>query len=503
LPLRLARTVVVALAAAQLALYLALAVRTLAYPYPLEWMEGGTVDVVDRVVKGLPLYAPPSAEYVPYIYPPFYYWVSAQIARVAGVDFLAARLVSFASICVVFALIAAIVRRAGGDWIDALAAAGIFAGTYEATERWFHVARADSLLLALVLGGVYVLQFGTSRASAVLAGLIWFLAFLTKQTALVAVGLFVAIAAIREPARPVVAALVLAILAEAANLLMDARTDQWWSYYLYRLPALHGPAVHGSRWFWRYDMIPVLPLALLVTAGLVARALATRAAGWRWIAGLCAGGIAAAWIASLHSGGAANSMMPAYAALAIAMPLGVHALGVRPAWRLGGALLIAIQLALPLAAWTGPAPSAADRQAGDRFVEFLRGIDGEVINWHQRFVQTRAGKRSWGLEMAAEDVLRADDPNTRNALIADVVRVCREGRVAGVVDPPDWLLAAVPFGPPVPLFNDTTVFRPVSGAPKRPERYFPILHRDQPRQPGHDAEVHREAKQPERTAAER
>lgn len=83
--------------------------------------------------------------------------------------------------------------------------------------------------------------------------------------------------------------------------------------------------------------------------------------------------------------------------------------------------------------------------------------------------------------MAAEDVLRADDPRTKAALETDVIRVCRDGLVAGVVDPPEWLREAVPFGPPVELFNNPTVFRPIAGTPKRPQRHFPVLQRENSR----------------------
>ena len=79
--------------------------------------------------------------------------------------------------------------------------------------------------------------------------------------------------------------------------------------------------------------------------------------------------------------------------------------------------------------------------------------------------------------MAAEDVLRADDPKTKSGLEGDIIRVCREGHVAGVIDPPEWLREAVPFGRPVELFNDPAVFRPVAGAAKRPQQYFPIIQR--------------------------
>jgi hypothetical protein len=39
--------------------------------------------------------------------------------------------------------------------------------------------------------------------------------------------------------------------------------------------------------------------------------------------------------------------------------------------------------------------------------------------------------------MAAEDVIRANDPAATAALQADVIRVCRDGQIAGVVDPPE------------------------------------------------------------------
>ncbi len=506
--LRVTRAVIIVLAVVQLTVYVVLALRTLNYPFPLEWMEGGTLDVIDRVSKGLPIYVRPAPDYVPYIYPPLYYWISAKAATLLGVGFLAPRLVSFASICAVFALIAAIIRRNGGDWVGALAGAALFAGTYESTERWFHLARVDSLFLALLLGGVCVLQTGTKYSSAIAAGVILFLAFLTKQTTLIAIAPFLLVAAIKAPQRPMITAAVVAVLVEATNVVMNARTGGWWNYFLYRLPLLHGPAAHGSYWFWRYDVVPVLPLALVLTAVLLALASANRAFEWRWIAGLCVGGIAASWAARLHSGGAANSLMPAYAALAVAMPLGIEAVRVRPSWRLAGSVMLAVQLGLLLHTWTGKMPTVADRAAGMQYLDFLRHIDGEVMVWHQRFVETRAGKRSWGLEMAAEDLLRANDPLTTHAFMASVVQVCRDGGVAGVIDPPDWLREAVPFGPPVELFTDPTVFRPVAGAAKRPQRYFPVVQRERPsaamHQPDQSADhddIQRDAQKTERPAA--
>ena len=72
-----------------------------------------------------------------------------------------------------------------------------------------------------------------------------------------------------------------------------------------------------------------------------------------------------------------------------------------------------------------------------------------------------------------------------------------------MIDPPEWLRRAFAFGPPVELFNNPAVFRPVSGARKRPDRYFPIagapMHRPD-QSPGHD-QVQTDAKKTERPTA--
>ena len=45
------------------------------YGFDLEWMEGGMLVHVDRLRNGQGLYVEPSADFIPYIYPPFYPWV--------------------------------------------------------------------------------------------------------------------------------------------------------------------------------------------------------------------------------------------------------------------------------------------------------------------------------------------------------------------------------------------------------------------------------------------
>ncbi|MCI0410236.1 MAG: hypothetical protein L0191_17040, partial [Acidobacteria bacterium] len=54
------------------------------YPFDLEWMEGGMVDHVRFLMSHGNIYVPPSLEFVPYVYNPFYYAVAAVVTLFAG-----------------------------------------------------------------------------------------------------------------------------------------------------------------------------------------------------------------------------------------------------------------------------------------------------------------------------------------------------------------------------------------------------------------------------------
>ncbi|MHC4458094.1 MAG: hypothetical protein ACYS0I_13605, partial [Planctomycetota bacterium] len=60
-----------------LAVYLILVFLRIQFPFELEWMEGGSVHQIERILEGKKLYVSPSLEFVPYIYPPLYFYVSA------------------------------------------------------------------------------------------------------------------------------------------------------------------------------------------------------------------------------------------------------------------------------------------------------------------------------------------------------------------------------------------------------------------------------------------
>ncbi|PYR92834.1 MAG: hypothetical protein DMF84_11235, partial [Acidobacteria bacterium] len=109
-----AEAIVCGAAAIFVVAYLLVALQRLAYPFDLEWMEGSMVHHVSRVLDTKPLYAPPTLDYTPFLYPPLYYYVSAAAARVTGLGFLPLRLVSFGSSLVIFWFIYRIAERETG-----------------------------------------------------------------------------------------------------------------------------------------------------------------------------------------------------------------------------------------------------------------------------------------------------------------------------------------------------------------------------------------------------
>ncbi len=280
--------------------YLVVALARLNYPYDLEWMEGGTLEHVARVLGGRPLYVAPSLEFTPYIYAPLYYYVAAPSAYLFGLRLLPLRLVSFAASLGVFALIAALVHGRTRSRLGALVGAGLFAALFDRAGAFFDLARVDSLALFFALLGVWLLL--ASERQDVAAGLLLAAACFTKQSMLLMAGPVVLARAwsLRGPGRLRCVAVFVGVAA-GGTLLLHLRTHGWSTYYLFTLPASH-LWVSGA-WFryWRDDLFKAVPVAMLALVLVIARARGVRAARPVELAAVL-GSLVEAWSARVHSG---------------------------------------------------------------------------------------------------------------------------------------------------------------------------------------------------------
>lgn len=469
-------------AVAYLAVFVCLAALRIRYPYELEWLEGGAVDHVARILAGEKLYVSPSADYVPFIYPPLYFYVAALVSKLTGLGFAPLRLVSFVSSLGSMLLIYLFVKRETQSRFIGLLAACLFAATYRLSGAWMDVARVDSLFLFLLLGSFYIVRFREGPGWSIGAGALVTLAFLTKQIALAAavpIMLYTALVNRRRSMWFIAAA----ILLPASSLLaLDALHGGLFRYCIIDLPRQHAIVKRYVLSFWTIDL--GLPLSIsLILAILYLYVQYLRGRRTQFLFYLCAGGgaVGGAWISKMHQGSYSNALLPAHAALAVLFGLGLHT-----AWELirreplrrypfAETLLIIAGIIQFVGLAYNPAkqvPTSRDRRAGDMLIETLSRSEGDIfIPYHPHYA-AMAGKRGCAHHMAMRDVLRGGDSPQRDALVRDIETRLRNHRYSVVIlDTQSWDLideVVEHYGEPEPLFDDDSVFYPVTGSHLRP-----------------------------------
>lgn len=494
--LEITRLLLLALAATHVVLYLGVALGRASYPYELEWMEGAVLEHVFRIKEGLPLYGPPSLEFTPLIYTPLYYMVAALVGQA---HLFALRAISIASSVASLLLILLLVRHETRRLDLGLLASGLFAATFGASGAWFDLARVDSLFLALLLGGIFLLRVSGRKAAQVAAAAAVTLAFLTKQTALpLMLPLVVYLALTRSPSRRRVFAGVFLALVVCATALCNAMTDGWFYYYVFSLPTQH-PIQAETLWGQiMVGLVRPLPLALVLC--LVWLAHLRRVARDRMAhEGLLLAGVVGVSLAlSVRHGSFLNVFMPAHAMLAVGFACGVHVLceaiqrqpEARLALRFGGDSVAScsagaglalvyiagiVQLATLLYDPAVHQPTRQDREAGDLLVQRLSQIKGEILVPYHGYLARRAGKRPCAHDMAMGDVMRSREQAGKDRIHREVIAALEQARFAAVVvDTNNWYMTEMLrnyrfVGSP---FESDDVFWPLTGRRVRPERLF-------------------------------
>lgn len=491
---RLNAIILIILSCVFLGLYGYVVARTLAYPFQLEWMEGGTVDVMQRIRRGLPVYQKPALDYVPLIYTPLYYHLSAALTPVLGVGFLAPRLLSCLSAIGIGVLIYRWSFREGVDRYLCLAGVGAFFATFPLSDYWFHLARNDSLALFLLLAGAYFIYHHDRWASGLLAATLLWLAFLAKQSTLPASLALLGAVCLLRPARGLAGLAVLLIATGLTTLVYTVATDGWFFFFVFELPARHETALRKLVDFWRADLFPWWTIAALMSGVFL---LLTLREDWRtgvFYSAFSGVMLATAWSGRIHEGGHVNVLMPAHAVLSILMVLGAGKLALRArgkrapgdeatgrgngsrvlAARLGG-VLVALQLLLLVDDPSDAVPTDDDRAAGQAFLGRIASYPGDVFLPSHRFVQTRVGKKSYGLGMAGYDLLRARGAGQVKAeFLSELVAALKRKDFSAillqeqdlryypaVLDHYEWKEAVLPGR-----------YLPVSGPPWRPDRLY-------------------------------
>ncbi len=477
------------LAGAYLLTYMVMAVLRMGYPYELEWLEGGVVDHVRWILAGNALYGAPSFEFTPFIYAPLYYYFSAAACSVFGIGFLPLRLISFLASLGCLALIYLLVRRESGDRFAGFVAAGLFAATFRLSGAWLDLARVDSLGLCLFLAAVVMLRFDETRRGLVLAGVLVVLSALTKQQAMLMSLPLMAYCARVYRTRSLWFVGTVIVLFGGSALWLNAVTDGWYSFYVFELPGHH-----KIRWdylilFWTRDVWPALALAFLASVWVVL-GFAERD-GKRGILRkpiffyicLFAGMLAAAWSSRMHAGGYDNALFPACAALAIGLGLFVAWLEAHQSAAHGVRAFLYFVVLLQLAnLFYNPAdqvPDKADREAGDALVALMSSYKGDVWLTHHGYLPELSGKQMYTHPYAIFDIQQLGGPVADKVFAEIRAEIASQRFEAIICDRPGvGEIRLEPYYQIVDtVFASPSVFRPVTGAPVRPEYLFEAVKR--------------------------
>jgi len=412
----------------------------LSYPFELEWMEGGIISHIHVVLAGEPLYVAPSLHFTPFIYTPFYYYVCAAVSKVVGEGYFAARLVSSTAILGCFVLLFWWVWRETRSALAGFVAAGLFAATYHLSGRWFDIARADSLLVLLLLGGCVCGRLGRSVKAQCATGVLLALAFFTKQSAL-SFALPVLLAAFaRSPRKGWLPAACFVGLSLLGIGLLQLSSHGWFYFYVFELPAHH--EVNWAVWrealmpFWS-SLAPMVLSGIAVLFGLPLLSDGPRS----WFAsGLLVVCAAAGSVASLlHTGGYSNVLMPAFAALAFASSLVVarargEAAPSRLRYRLLASAVVLLQLCLLSFGETPALPPRGDAEVGQQIIDGMARLPGPLWCTTSNYYPMLAGHpETFTHAVALVDVFKGTSSKFQNDLLASIDRELRSGSIRTIV----------------------------------------------------------------------
>ncbi len=241
------------------------------FPLELEWMEGGTLQQALRVQQGLPVYGPPTPDFVPFLYTPLYPALVAALGFVFPLGYALARAVSIAAVIAICAALWRLTRFEQKPVAHRALAIGLFLSGYVFGFRWLDLARGDALYLALVLWGLVLLRESEgSWKKAVLAGTCVALAFWTKQTSAVFV-LASALAGLLVAPRQFWAyAGTIAVIDGGGVLLGQWLTDGWlwtWIYEMHQSHEFNAERFRKKTWGMFIHAAPFLAALLLALLG--------------------------------------------------------------------------------------------------------------------------------------------------------------------------------------------------------------------------------------------
>ncbi|NOY93035.1 MAG: hypothetical protein GXP55_17765 [Deltaproteobacteria bacterium] len=370
--------------------FLELASTRLLESYPIQWLEPLFYRFALRSFNGLPIYGPPTTEYVAPIYGPAFATFAGGLFRVFGPGFVAMRLMSFAGFTALCVGAGVWVRRASGSWLWSWVPGLLLIMLNHPINNWFLVTNVDVIYFAFIVAALALIdssKWSTSVVSAVALCLV--LACLFKQNGLV-FGVAVCAYALFRDRRAAwrIVWIGAAVLLPIA-IVLHLRSEGWFWISTAAIPleSIKDPRADHWKTLMKLSELATWAFALSLTALVVL----DRKRG-KWVLWVLLQG-AAAWVAYrafAKSGGGENSLLPVLF-LGIVLPfVALAKLRSRLSWiwtrqlldvlTLAGVAFVLMHQPPPPAVAKAQAVSMPSYVAFDRKIaQVVASVDGEVF----------------------------------------------------------------------------------------------------------------------------
>lgn len=419
-------------------LFVVTALRRLRYPYELDQLEGYNFLSALRLFHGQTLYPRPSLEFIPYMYPPGYYYVCSLLGRLMGMSIQTMRVTSILSALGCFVAIYGLVLSEVRRHVPAIAAAGLYAGCYVICQEWFDVGRLDSLFVLLVLLAIYA----TRRLHPAIAAGLWILAFQTKQSIL-PVAFVMLCCNWRNVWRTLMGLTALTLGAVGSVEWLNRTTQGWYSFYVFAVPKANADIkLRTLVVFWSTDMLRPLLLALMViVAAVVLTRPSFRGTAARFYLAACSI-VPIFWWIRAHAGSTVNALMPIYALVAVLFGIAMARL---LAWlptvdarlaQVGSLLLLVGVVAQESAGIYNPGdyvPPVGKKESIAAVVVEVRSISGEVYVAQQPYYEWLAGKPTHADLVSINDAMRPTSSPAQEELREELQTALAKHRFTALV----------------------------------------------------------------------
>jgi len=430
--------------------YIIVAFLRACFPFELVLFEGGVIEHVRRIICGQRIYVSPTLGFAPFLYPPFYYYVLAVIAKVFGLSLIPLRLFTFLLSLANFLLIFLFVKKESKNIFAGFLACCLFAATFRIGNLVFDIVKNDTLFLFLLLSALYFLKFGKSRKSCLLSGLLIALAYLTKQTTLAIITIILVYPFIvrMNYAFSFLATVIVTVI--SSSLFLNYLNHGWYNYYVFYLAASLGMIKRQATLFLGERFLLSLSIALITAIFYIfTQAIKPKNKNFIFYSLLCLSMIGGSFIATLYRGTSSNSFLPAYATVAILFGLGINQIlemidsfrepRARKALEICVYSSCILQFICLIYNPFTIIPKPEHLKANKRYLATLEELRGEIfVPWHGYLASLAGRNNSLHIYPLHDIIVKNQKGIVREQLIRDIKQAIREKRFAAIISEEDW-----------------------------------------------------------------